>query len=515
MISCVVYCRVVLIALLVDLSLAAAAAAAPYREFRALQEENNTVQSDDGDDAWHPSYYQFECEPPCDPSGGTFCGSDLRCHPHNCDDWYTLGHPNMTGYDPDVSSELECTAFEEDDKDTSFLGRAACAFSSGYLPYAVSIDYECSSSSDPCNSNRNKRGVRFNRKCTARPNATTGFVCYDIAPGTDVEAYFGDFVEATHGLVDQNGVEACEANNQSVMHQYTQDHGGLYFRYVGSAWSSDFNASLAASAFWSDYFLVDEESLPKMPVCESGCVDTEFCGTDGVCHRYDCFNIYKYGPPEITGVKTAEGDIELTTCQVSPPEQCRDWKTGVEEAESMWPVAVAYRCQGNPSYGQLDECAYPILAGRYITFNIYCTAKPNPNQIFTCYGIDPAVDMDTYMADYLENLTSDSTCTLNTTRIPDPSEDEGWYYGSTQFQACIGYQTPNDSGSNCAKFNKFFSADEEFDQEFVRSAMISDISGEPPSSSAVSSSRRVSMIYVITAIISLYAPLLFAIHRGS
>lgn len=149
------------------------------------------------------------CAVACDQ--GSFCGRDLTCHPHSCENWYTFGHPAMTKYNNNtaqkdaaaVATQLDCQIMTANGQDRSFLTEGQVC-KDGNLPSALSFHNGCDYDGGDCvydDSSSLSSGrppvPRMNRKCTAAPIDGYGFVCYDMAPETDFDTYFAEYMTAT------------------------------------------------------------------------------------------------------------------------------------------------------------------------------------------------------------------------------------------------------------------------------------------------------------------------------
>ena len=135
--------------------------------------------------------YDFNCTVAC--ADNEFCGRDLKCHAFNCEVYYMLGHPTMTGYNSETSGSLDCQEIQQSDhEDVSFLSKPPLCY--GDAPIALELARECGTYSMyypyPCDlfDPEVDVTVSFNRKCTAKPSEDTGFVCFDISPDTDYDA---------------------------------------------------------------------------------------------------------------------------------------------------------------------------------------------------------------------------------------------------------------------------------------------------------------------------------------
>jgi hypothetical protein len=367
--------------------------------------------------------YDFNCTVAC--AENEFCGRDLKCHAFNCEVYYTLGHPTMTGYNSETSESLDCQEIRADNEDVSFLSQQPLCF--GVAPVALAWNKGCPGSGlyfpYPCDYSDPEVdvAVRFNRKCTAKPSEDTGFICFDIAPDTDYDAYFSSVPMDPSGSEQENCTS--EYNGTSHFFYTGRVNGpqvGLMYEWTGS---ETWNVSLAAAAMVSEYFEV--QHFNDFPFCSGGCKYTEFCGQDGICHSYNCENVYAYGPASVTG--HGDGDTRddlMCTSTLTAEHYCQvaddGWAEYLQDStdydgdniESPWPVALQFQCLPVNVWWQPDWCALKRLESRYVTFNRFCEAKPNPEQNFTCFDIDPVTDMESYLADYLKATAVNTNCTI-------------------------------------------------------------------------------------------------------
>lgn len=452
--------------------------------------------------------YDFNCTVAC--AENEFCGRDLMCHAFNCEVYYTLGHPTMTGYNNETSGSLDCQEIRADDEDVSFLSQGPpCRDQGGHAPvalawtkvcgdYALYYPYPCDPEVDVA--------VRFNRKCTAKPSENTGFVCFDIAPDTDYDAYFSSVPMDPSGSDQEN----CTAEYNDTSHYfYTGRVIGpqvwLVYEFEGT---KTWNVSLAAAAMVSEYFEV--QHFNDFPFCSDGCKYTEFCGQDGMCHSYNCENVYAYGPASVTGHGDGDtrGNLMCTStltgehyCQVADDGLTEYLKNSTEydgnDIESPWPVALQYQCLPVNVWWEPDWCALKRLESRYVTFNRFCEAKPNPEQNFTCFDIDPVTDMKSYLADYLNATAVNTNCTIyNLDHFYNESDyDEPGFRGVHSYAPTC---TINATHIDCSHLGS--SVDDLDDYDRMRAVMSSSLVGQRTSSGC---SWGVSSVFGIAGVASL------------
>jgi hypothetical protein len=463
------------------LAMAAAAAASAAAEEDAFNDTTWTIQ-------------KYECKSDCD--SGMFCGRDLKCHPYSCETFYALGHPFWTGHDDDPSSspppELDCKIVELG-QDRSFLHHEPMC-KGGYLPsavYYVSANGDGGSwcayadaSSDP------DLFVYMNRKCTGTPSDGYGFVCYDMDPDTDLDAYFADYAAATAGL---ENIESFD-NSTRYPHHYNGQLTAPQISTFTSGSTTEFNVTLANRSMVAELFNVTESHPLSSLLCKNGCKDTEFCGQDGTCHAFNCVNLYDYGPKTATGHDYDDRKAPKLACTNEPPP-VEDTSTCL----SPWPLLIHYHCtlSRDSDYFSKPVCPVDYLDGRYATLNRYCSAQPNPSQTFSCYDLDPDTitdGMERFLTDYLNKVRLDSECTAENLpeRVGDPSQynESDPYTGRSyhSYQACIDITQWH---TNCALVGGAVSPKgtelSPLDFERLRHVMRSNIRGELPPSSSFSS----------------------------
>jgi hypothetical protein len=261
----------------------------------------------------------------------------------------------------------------------------------------------------------------MNRKCTGTPNDGYGFVCYDMAPDTDLDAYFADYAAATAGLEDKVYFD----NSTRYPHYYngylTAPKFSRFTGRLGIRITTEFNVTWANRSMVAELFNVTESHPLSSLLCKNGCKDTEFCGQDGTCHAFNCVNLYDYGPKTATGHDYDDLKAPKLVCTNEPPP--------VEDTSaclSPWPLLIHYHCTLSQSgdYSLRPRCPVDYLDGRYATLNRYCSAQPNPYQNFSCCDLDPDTitdGMERFLTDYSTKVRLDSECTAE--NLPDRTGD--------------------------------------------------------------------------------------------
>lgn len=372
---------------------------------------------------------------PCDVT--EFCGIDDACHTMSCDQIYQYGITNFTRYNPDTSEQLKCIRFDSPDDengDRSFFydGEDYACPENGNLPLIVSYDCGPNVFSNSCEpvvdgTVTTTPTVRVNRKCVAKTTEQNYFSCYDIAPGTDLNEYFADYIAAVNDITMNNennasmtctNVETNEA--ESPVHLYgglvsfsahtSSDSfvelgfgNGLPF---GQADEVTFNQMLAASIVQvsSQRFLSLDPTFPDRCIVDNGCEYRDFCGSDERCHLRNCDGYYDHGPSSWTGNKTDEAGALVCEFDGSFSD---DPTAACDEAD--YPFFVRAQCPANGYSTTCDDENYvpefsPVK--HCITFNRKCTAQPNSKQTFTCYDIAVSTNLTTYTQPYVDSLAS-------------------------------------------------------------------------------------------------------------
>jgi len=163
-----------------------------------------------------------------------------------------------------------------------------------------------------------------------------------------------------------------------------------------------------------------------------------FTGFDGGCYQRSCENFYMYAPVEWTGRggddEESEGDDDSSLeCYVDefPPDNVI-LKVACQEEDGLpaFPVAIHSSCHEefthitsrfSPLCSQDDhfdngqgpspeEAQEGRLPPRFVQMNRVCTAKPNKDQIFTCYDIAPETNLTNYFANDLDAVDSFEGC---------------------------------------------------------------------------------------------------------
>jgi hypothetical protein len=173
----------------------------------------------------------------CDP--GMFCAADGFCHRINCESFYLYAPYVYTGRVPRRGSQNTTNQNNDGEEDeTTEVGKLECYIDEfpdtveppcqderGLL-FPVAVHYSCredntfsiTSSDIQCDEwdyfgwgedgsgDTRRRFATANRVCTAKPNPEQRFICYDIAPDTNLTSYFDDYLEAVESFGE------CDAN---------------------------------------------------------------------------------------------------------------------------------------------------------------------------------------------------------------------------------------------------------------------------------------------------------------
>jgi hypothetical protein len=458
--------------------------------------------------------YDYKCVNACEEKG-TFCGRDLKCHTYSCDNWYMFAHPIFTGYQTNQSQpNLDCKILQGNDQDRSFLTENHVCKDRN-LPAAVSFALDpCQTSSALyCAHDMNRQiTALMNRKCTSTPSDEYGFVCYDMAPDTDFEKYFEDYIVATDDL-DVSSALPCSGTNETKVenHHYTAYISSPLYGASHGFSTTVFNATLVGRTIVSKLLEINlEYELFSIQLCENGCRDTEFCGEDGTCHEFNCMSLYQYGPETVTGHEYQDQSTPSLVCSNEPPtidpsnpclsgsaSRNTDISNNVTIA-SPWPLLINYHCSrleesvdGSSvfqSFSQSDQCAYGYLDGRYVATNRHCSAQPNPYQTFSCYDLDPssiASGVERYLDQYVNKTMLDSECTMDNFPYQEPVPENFTvsYPGYHSYGTCID----TDSLTDCTLVDGRVEGNlTSLDYERLRAVMFSSLSGELPDTTSPS-----------------------------
>jgi len=394
------------------------------------------------------------------PSGcvdGEFCGRDNLCHAYSCENWYTLAPATYTGYDPSTSPVLDCTHMDPMQVDRSYrFVNPFCP--NGDMPAAVFHRVDKCLGGTVCSRSMLEEGIEhyipMNRKCTAQPNPETTFVCYEMDQHENVsnvtQALIDNYTDATMGQVNTVPCGANDTDRHS--HFYTglirYPNNGVF---TGPDASEVFDEMALQAAMIATY---EVDTPSQFPLCDAigGCKTTEFCGTDLQCHEFSCDTFYRYGPTVYTGQEEEKEEQQL---------QCTDT---MSSSASAWcdftgdgfPIAVKYQCLPNGYFVDLPDCPASALqeenlyAGRYTTYNRYCTAQPNPGQQFTCFDMD-SMDPELYFQDFVYAVRANDTCTAENNPVPFITDRE--LAPSILYDSCVGYRNRTGSGfTDCTIF---------------------------------------------------------------
>jgi len=387
------------------------------------------------DDEYADSYETaFNCTTPCDAY--EFCGSDLACHSYdNCEIWYELGHPTLTGRHQDAStmarssSSAGATTIEplscvelKDGKDLTYLGQTGICRGET-IPLAVSYYEEGNNDTDwqsVCEKPYGKgdAGLPFARQCTAR-HYDYGFICYDMV-GVDLEAKVAEY-EDTY---DQ-GLHKVSAPGYwvTILRDYKGQDTDVHFNFPDSM--PAYNASTSVdldklrNTLVSETFDVHDYDQQEHAFNLCPCHYTEFCGEDGKCYPNNCENLFEQGPEIYTG-KSVMGQLNCTEDVIQ--EEFYDVLPG---CNGDFPYAVGYPCTTNWfSHGSFDECMEPVQK-----FTRMCTAKSEAGSAFVCYDmLSPSTNLSVF-ADASEDLNKTCSAAESDHEYPGSVTDDEYRFG--------------------------------------------------------------------------------------
>lgn len=361
-----------------------------------------------------------------------FCGVDGQCHNYSCDAWYTLGRRFFTRYEEDVSEALTCHDNNGDDDRTYWNREPICGDD-----WPVAAEFFKTSDgailSRPCPVD-NVPSISYRRKCTARPTFNTTLVCYDM--GTSSSSDSISFAAINNATVGEH-----------VYNLYVSAPSYAVSLPLGEPSSNrtELNITVLQSSMYSA--LLDSYQPPELdrPIgsffdfCEpGGCRISEFCGRDKVCHSIDCDNLYQHGPEGMAGAQDdpdshpaqyqctmqhSYNDADLLPTSTSTAKSNNDTSLMINAPpkpvcdDGAWPIALEYRC----SLPNFLSSAFTLCPqnsksnGRMLSFARRCTGQPNPDQTFVCYDMKGVSSLEEYAANYVNLVSTNSTCTTDNT----------------------------------------------------------------------------------------------------
>ena len=406
-----------------------------------------------------PRMFLDDCPVGC--AAGEFCGRDNLCHAYSCENWYTLAPDKMyTGYDPSTSPALDCIRIDAGGVDRSY--RHVDPFcSNGDMPAAVFHRVDKCLGGTICPSSMLDQGIGtiedyipLNRKCTAQPSPDTTFVCYEMdldeSGNNTTRAIINNYTDATLGQVNTVPCGANDTDRNS--HFYT---GAI--RYPsntvlnGPDASEVFDEAALQVTMIATYEVDANTHRTVFPLCDAigGCKSTEFCGNDLRCHDFSCETFYQYGPTDYTGHDGQQ--LQLLQCtETMNSSTSTGW---CKSTDNGFPIAVKYGCLPDGYFVGSTDCpssaleAENLYAGRFATYNRYCTAQPNPGQRFTCFDMD-TVDPEMYFQDFVDTIRANDTCTTENNPLSPITDRE--LVPLILYHSCVGYQNrTGNSYSDC------------------------------------------------------------------
>lgn len=173
-----------------------------------------------------------------------FCGTDSECHQRTCENFYMYAPVEWTGREQE-SDDLTCFVdgtYPSDIEigcsvglhplDTFQLN--ACG-PGNYGPFPDAFDYFCPTANETfgVDSDMEIPSLRtsiMNRVCKAKPKKGKQFVCYDIAPGTNMSSLFQDHEE----MIDSYGCEDIQFLFGNTFLEFQTADGGLFIHITES-----------------------------------------------------------------------------------------------------------------------------------------------------------------------------------------------------------------------------------------------------------------------------------------
>ena len=119
------------------------------------------------------AFSEAPCKAEFPDANNYFCGWDGNCYEYNCNDWYTYGPVEMTGFDPALQVPLVCNDYNN-----------------GNMTHMNSVVFGCRPYQPGSVAPEGKNWVHyFNEECIAQPRAGSIFTCYQNRELTNFSAF--------------------------------------------------------------------------------------------------------------------------------------------------------------------------------------------------------------------------------------------------------------------------------------------------------------------------------------
>lgn len=205
---------------------------------------------------------QMQCSP------DMFCAHGA-CHLRNCENFYLHAPELWTGRPVEEGEEVELECYINEFPETVI---PPCQDDMGRPSFPVAVHYACSEydmsyeiikdlvcpeydffSPEAEGANETRRAIAtLNRVCTSKPTPEKQFICYDIAPDTNLTSYFEQYVATIESFKECHTNANPEENTTWVTY-------GHYIPCSMTARTTYLDDPYTSNGFLSDAFLPLEE----------------------------------------------------------------------------------------------------------------------------------------------------------------------------------------------------------------------------------------------------------------
>ena len=224
-----------------------------------------------------------------------FCSQDGVCHPRTCETFYRYAQESLTGRgnrpsmgeqqetEPQGEEELECYVNEFPPNNVVEPPCPPNENGGGLFPIAVyhtcrddygpaapfglrcwdwyndAVHHSAGGQKTTGATTLPPRFATMNRVCTAKPNPEQRFICYDIAPETDLESYFDNYLAAVESMGGCGNENSTINNNDDDVTNRTTALGHvvttLNFNKEGGGWTILNDASQDRDGKFDPFFV--------------------------------------------------------------------------------------------------------------------------------------------------------------------------------------------------------------------------------------------------------------------
>ena len=188
-----------------------------------------------------------------------FCSQDGVCHPRNCETFYRYAQESLTGRgnqprvgeqqqetEPQEKGEEELECYVNEFPPNNVVEPPCPPNENGGGLFPIAVYHTCRDDYGPAApfglrcwdwyndavhhsaggqtttgaTTPARRFATMNRVCTAKPNPEQRFICYDIAPETDLESYFDNYLAAVESM---GGCGNEQENSTSINNNNNDD----------------------------------------------------------------------------------------------------------------------------------------------------------------------------------------------------------------------------------------------------------------------------------------------------